>query len=126
MKGTALADLGADELIEVRRDVEEDPVDGSGEGDSTEEEDDEHEVRIGGGEVHHLQEKGGVEKTGSFNPLFSLISVTASVEIQPWKLKDSLAVSVDLKLCGIMIMLNCQCPPRPPAPEEGFHISRSH
>lgn len=59
VKGATLADLGADELIEVGRDVEEDPVDGSGKGDPTEEEDEEHEVRIGSGEVHHLQEDGG-------------------------------------------------------------------
>lgn len=60
LKGAAApADLGPDELIEVRRDVEEDPVDGSGKGDPAEEEDEEHEVRIGGGEVHHLQEDGG-------------------------------------------------------------------
>lgn len=54
IKVAALADLGADELIEVWRDVEEDPVDGSREGDPAEEEDDEHDVGIGGGEVHHL------------------------------------------------------------------------
>lgn len=59
IQGAALADLGADELIEVGRDVEADPVDGSGKGDPTEEEDEEHEVRIGSGEVHHLQEDGG-------------------------------------------------------------------
>lgn len=60
-----MADLGTDELIEVRRDVEEDSVDGSGEGDPAEEEDDEHEVRIGGGEVHHLQENGGRRGQGA-------------------------------------------------------------
>lgn len=67
-KRQSVADLGADELIEVRRDVEEDPVDGSGEGDSAEEEDDQHEVRIGGGEVHHLQENRGRRRQRAVQP----------------------------------------------------------
>lgn len=40
--------LGADELIEVGGDVEADPVDGSGQGDPAEEQDEQHEVGIGG------------------------------------------------------------------------------
>lgn len=46
--------LGADELIEVRGDVEADPIDGSGQGDPAEEQDEQHEVGIGGWEIHHL------------------------------------------------------------------------
>lgn len=49
--------LGADEFIKVWGDVEEDAVDGSGQSDPSEEEDEEHEVRIGGREVHHLRER---------------------------------------------------------------------
>lgn len=58
MEGAAPADLRADELIKVWRNVEEDPVNGSRKGDPTEEEDEEHEVRISGREVHHLQNEG--------------------------------------------------------------------
>lgn len=40
--------LRSDQFVEVRRDVEEDPVDGSGQRDPTEEQDEQHEVGIGG------------------------------------------------------------------------------
>lgn len=40
--------LRSDELVEVRGDVEEDPVDGSRKGDPAEEQDEEHEVGVGG------------------------------------------------------------------------------
>lgn len=47
--------LRSDELIEVWSDVEENPIDGSRECDPSEEQDEQHEVGIGGGEIHHLQ-----------------------------------------------------------------------
>lgn len=49
--------LRADELVEVGGDVEADPVDGSRQGDPAEEEDEQHEVGIGGWEIDHLGER---------------------------------------------------------------------
>lgn len=40
--------LGADQLVKIWRDVEEDPIYGSGQSDPTEEQDEQHEVGIGG------------------------------------------------------------------------------
>lgn len=45
------------QLVEVWRDVEEDPIDSTGQSDSTAEQYEQHEVRIRGGEVHHLWDK---------------------------------------------------------------------
>lgn len=68
-----MADLGADELIEVRGYVEEDPVYGSGQSDPTEEEDEQHEVGIGGREIHHLRQKPGFRGcSGAFPPTLKL------------------------------------------------------
>ena len=53
--------LRADEFIEVRGDVEADSVDGSGQSDPPEEQDEQHEVGISGGEIHHLRERGEQE-----------------------------------------------------------------
>lgn len=46
--------LRAYQLVKVWRDVEEDSINGSGQSDPTEEQDEQHEVGIGGGEIHHL------------------------------------------------------------------------
>lgn len=50
--------LRSDQLVEVWRDVEEDPIYGSGQSDPTEEQDEQHEVGIGGWEIHHLPDRG--------------------------------------------------------------------
>lgn len=50
-------DLRPDELIEVGSDVESDPIYGSGQSDPTKEQDEQHEVGIGGREIHHLRER---------------------------------------------------------------------
>lgn len=49
--------LRPDELIEVWSNVEEDPIYGSRQSDPTEEQDEQHEVGIGGWEIHHLRER---------------------------------------------------------------------
>ena len=53
-----IAHLGVRQLAEVGRDVKEDAFLGSGQRHSTEEQDDQHDVGIGGGEVDHLGGKG--------------------------------------------------------------------
>lgn len=49
--------LRSDELIEVWRDVKEDPIYGSRKCDPSEKQDEQHEVGIGGREINHLQEE---------------------------------------------------------------------
>lgn len=49
--------LRSNELIEVWGDVEQNAINGSGKGDSSEEQDEQHEVRIGGRKINHLREK---------------------------------------------------------------------
>lgn len=49
--------LRPDKLIEVGSDVEADPIYGSGQRDPTKEQDKQHEVGIGGREIHHLRER---------------------------------------------------------------------
>lgn len=51
------AHLRVGQLAEVGCDVEEDALLGPGQRNPTEEKDDQHDVRVGGGEVNHLAEK---------------------------------------------------------------------
>lgn len=49
--------LRSDELIEVWSNVEENPIYGSRECDPPEEQDEQHEVGIGGWEIHYLKDR---------------------------------------------------------------------
>lgn len=50
--------LRSDELVEVWGDVESNAIYGAGQGDPAEEQDEQHEVGVGGGEIHHLRAIG--------------------------------------------------------------------
>lgn len=62
--------LRPDELIEVWSDVEEDPINGSRQSDPTEEQDEQHKVRISGWKIHHLRETERERKREQ--PLFNI------------------------------------------------------
>lgn len=75
--------LRVGQLAEVGRDVEEDALLGPGQRNSTEEQDDQHDVWIGGGEVNHLGEELATRSSPPLQRAHSSPPPTSPTSVSP-------------------------------------------